>query len=132
MWQVILWLLSSYSSSNCHPLIFINSINGGFLLESIVIVMISNDMSNLIMSSLLISWHTVKVFPSLYVYSFILVLKFLRDTTVMINIRINNFQNFKFCKNTYIFSRWSILYFIMRYNSPQNKTSRDECLEQFI
>lgn len=89
-------------------------------------------MSNLIMSSLLINWHTVKVFPSLYVYSFILVLKFLLDTTVMINIRINNFQNFKIFKNTYIFSRWSILYFIVGHNSPQNKTSRDGYLEQFV
>lgn len=50
----------------------------------------------------------------------------------MINIRINNFQNFKIFKNMYIFSRWCILYFIMGYNSPQNKTSRDEYLEQFV
>lgn len=74
----------------------------------------------------------MKVFPSLYIYSFILALKFLWDTRVMINIRINNFQNFKIFKNTYIFSRLSILYFIMGYNPPQNKTARDEYLEQFV
>lgn len=81
-------------------------------------------MSNLIMSSLLISWHTVKVFPSLYVYSFILVLKFLLDTTVMINIRINNFQNFKIFKNTYIFLDG--LFYVLLWSIIPHKTELPE------